>query len=215
MQIRLKALKFLGENIWASPKIKRSIKEKWFYLKKQKPSLYPLTSVDKRTHLLYLSSLYKLRLKNKQRVKKFYGNIGEGTFKKLYTIKDLSTFIGSLESRLDTLLYRLHFAATPFMARQRIYHKHFKVNNRPVKRKSLTLNVNDLISVNGSKAYKSLNADLRARTSAVTRPLVPVPSYLEVDYRTLAAILCAKPTINQVSYPFQASLTLLTEFYKK
>ena len=66
----------------------------------------------------------------KQKLKGYYGNIGEKQFRKYYEEAvrrrgDTSeNLIELLERRLDAVIYRLKFAITPFAARQFVNHGH-------------------------------------------------------------------------------------------
>ena len=73
---------------------------------------------------------YGVQLMAKQKLKGYYGNIGEKQFRKYYdeavrrrgdTGQNL---IGILECRLDALIYRMKFAPTVFSARQLVNHGH-------------------------------------------------------------------------------------------
>ena len=66
----------------------------------------------------------------KQKLKGYYGNIGEKQFRKYYEEAvrrkgDTSeNLIELLERRLDAVIYRMKFAVTPFAARQFVNHGH-------------------------------------------------------------------------------------------
>ena len=68
------------------------------------------------------NSDFGIHLKAKQRLKSHYGRIGEKqfhtTFKKAVRMKgdDGNNFVALLESRLDTVIYRLNFATSIFAA---------------------------------------------------------------------------------------------------
>ena len=56
-------------------------------------------------------------------------------------------FIGLLERRLDTVIYRAKFALTVFSARQLINHGHIKVNGKKVKISSFLVTEKDTIEI--------------------------------------------------------------------
>src|SRR6201993_1293315 len=70
------------------------------------------------------------QLMAKQKLKGYYGNIGERQFRRLFAEAarrkgDTSeNLIALLERRLDAVVYRMKFAMTPFAARQFINHGH-------------------------------------------------------------------------------------------
>ena len=78
------------------------------------------------------------QLQAKQKLKGYYGNIGEKKFHSYY--KEAvrrpgdtgENLIGILESRLDALVYRLKFVPTVFAARQFVSHGHVMVNGQKV-----------------------------------------------------------------------------------
>ena len=79
---------------------------------------------------------YGVQLMAKQKLKFYYGNISEKQFRKYYEEAvrrkgDTSeNLIELLERRLDTVIYRLKFAVTPFAARQFVSHGHLLVNGK-------------------------------------------------------------------------------------
>ena len=75
------------------------------------------------------------QLMAKQKLKGYYGNIGEKQFRKYYRRRcavgrHLGELIELLERRLDAVIYRMKFAITPFAARQFVSHGHVQVNGK-------------------------------------------------------------------------------------
>src|SRR3546814_6472703 len=72
---------------------------------------------------------YGIQLMAKQKLKGYYGNIGEKQFRKYYAeaIRRRGdtgeNLIGILESRLDAVVYRMKLVPTPFAARQFVSHR--------------------------------------------------------------------------------------------
>ncbi|MGL5784203.1 MAG: 30S ribosomal protein S4, partial [Alphaproteobacteria bacterium] len=83
-------------------------------------------------------SNYALQLAAKQKLRGYYGNIGERQFRRLYIeaarrIGDTGeNLINILERRLDAIVYRLKWVPTVFAARQFVNHGHVQVNGRRV-----------------------------------------------------------------------------------
>ncbi len=81
---------------------------------------------------------FGVQLMAKQKLKGYYGNIGEKQFRKYYDEAvrrkgDTSeNLIELLERRLDAVVYRMKFAITPFAARQFVNHGHVTVNGKRV-----------------------------------------------------------------------------------
>ena len=59
-------------------------------------------------------------------------------------------FIGLLESRLDTVVYRMNIAPTIFAARQLVSHGHIKLNGKKADIASIRLKAGDVIEVKES-----------------------------------------------------------------
>ena len=203
----------LGENLWSSSKIERFQKKKWLRVKTQGFNVhYPQTSKNQ-AHLQPSVYLYGNRLKAKQKLRKFYGNISEKSFRSLYkksVRKD--NFIGLLESRLDTIVYRMNFVPTPFAARQLINHGAFLVNGKKATIKSTLLKVGDCVEVS-DKAWSRVYHTMEKRVK-VESFIRPVPSYLEVDYSTLKGIYLYEPVFTEVPYSVPMNIDLVKEFYK-
>src|SRR5438045_6060341 len=78
------------------------------------------------------------QLMAKQKLKGYYGNIGERQFRKLYEEAARrkgdtgENLIELLEGRLDAVIYRMKFVASPFAARQLVNHGHVGLHWRRV-----------------------------------------------------------------------------------
>ena len=203
----------LGENLWSSSKIERFQKKKWLRVKTQGFNVhYPQTSKNQ-AHLQPSVYLYGNRLKAKQKLRKFYGNISEKSFRSLYkksVRKD--NFIGLLESRLDTIVYRMNFVPTPFAARQLINHGAFLVNGKKATIKSTLLKVGDCVEVS-DKAWSRVYHTMEKRVK-VESFIRPVPSYLEVNYSILKGIYLYELVFTEVPYSVPMNIDLVKEFYK-
>src|ERR671922_2930659 len=129
----------LGENIWGRPKSPLNKRE-------SRPGQHG----ERRGGKL---SDYGQQLRAKQKLKGYYGNIGERQFNRIY--KEARRFKGStsehmvglLERRLDAMVYRAKFVPTPFAARQFVNHGHVKVNGRRVNIPSFLVKPGDVIEV--------------------------------------------------------------------
>ena len=86
---------------------------------------------------------FGIQLAAKQKLKKYYGDITEKQFLKIYQAAsrkkgDTSQIlIELLERRLDAVVFRLKFAPTVFSARQLVNHGHVLVNGKVVNKKSV------------------------------------------------------------------------------
>ena len=155
------------------------------------------------------------QLMAKQKLKGYYGNIGEKQFHKYYfeavrrkgdTSENL---IDLLERRLDAVAYRMKFAITPFAARQLVNHGHLMVNGRKVNIASFLVRDGDVIEVR--EKSKQLAMVLDASQSAER----DVPEYIEVDHRAMKGRFMRTPKLSDVPYPVQMEPNLVVEFYSR
>jgi len=155
------------------------------------------------------------QLMAKQKLKGYYGNIGEKQFRKLYDEAvrrrgDTSeNLIELLERRLDAVVYRMKFAITPFASRQFINHGHILVNGRRLNIPSYSVKDGDTIEVR--EKSKQLAVVLDAAQSSER----DVPEYLEVDHRAMKGRFTRAPKFSDVPYPVQMEPNLVVEFYSR
>jgi small subunit ribosomal protein S4 len=145
----------------------------------------------------------KFRKKSTQRTvasveaKKFrmlYNNMPINQIKKLIKahgsvfLNKYHNFLISLESRLDTIIYRLHFVNSIGQARQYINHGKITVNGRILNKPSYRLKHNDVVSCVFSLRNFFLSNIIRRLLPLRTRELLYYyPLYYEVNYRILSA----------------------------
>ncbi|HEY0834672.1 MAG TPA: 30S ribosomal protein S4 [Azospirillum sp.] len=158
---------------------------------------------------------YGLQLMAKQKLKGYYGNIGEKQFRKVYheavrrkgdTGENL---IALLERRLDAVVYRMKFAPTPFAARQIINHGHILVNGRRLNVPSAQIKDGDLIEV------KTKSKQMALILESVASQERDIPEYLEVDTGALKGKFVRAPQLADVPYPVQMEPNLVIEFYSR
>lgn len=210
---KLKVCAALGENLWSSSKIERFQKKKWLRVKNQGFNIHYPQTTKNQAHLQPSVYLYGNRLKAKQKLRNFYGNISEKSFRALYkksVRKD--NLVGLLESRLDTLVYRMNFVPTPFAARQLISHGAFLVNGNKVTIKSTLLKPGDCVEV-ADKAWSRVYRTIEERIKA-EEFIRPVPSHIEVNYSILKGIYLYEPIFTEVPYSVPMNIDLVKEFYK-
>lgn len=158
---------------------------------------------------------YGIQLMAKQKLKGYYGNIGEKQFHRYYeeAIRrrgDTSeNLIGLLERRLDAVVYRLKFVPTPFAARQFISHGHIKVNGRRVTIASYLVKEGDIIEI------KEKSRDLIIVLEAVQSPERDVPEYLAVEPNRMRGTFLRTPKLQDVPYPVQMEPNLVIEYYSR
>jgi small subunit ribosomal protein S4 len=158
---------------------------------------------------------FGIQLRAKQRLKGFYGNIGERQFRRYYLEAARrkgdtgENLVGILERRLDITIYRMKFVPTVFAARQFVSHGHIKVNGKRVTIPSYLLKEGDAIEVKENS--KQLPLVLEAADSDER----DVPGYLEVDAGTKKGRFVRVPQYSDVPYAAPMSLNLVVEYYSR
>jgi small subunit ribosomal protein S4 len=158
---------------------------------------------------------FGVQLMAKQKLKGYYGNIGEKQFRKYYEEAvrrkgDTSeNLIELLERRLDCVVYRMKFAVTPFAARQFVNHGHVTVNGKRVNIPSYLVKDNDVIEV--KERSKQMTVVLDAAQSGER----DVPEYMQVDHRAMKGSFVRAPKLADVPYPVQMEPNLVVEFYSR
>ena len=158
---------------------------------------------------------FGVQLMAKQKMKGYYGNIGEKQFRKYYEEAvrrkgDTSeNLIELLERRLDCVVYRMKLAVTPFAARQFVNHGHVMVNGKRVNIGSYLVKDNDQIEV--KEKSKQLAMVLDAAQSGER----DVPEYMEIDHRAMRGKFLRAPKLADVPYPVQMEPNLVVEFYSR
>ena len=158
---------------------------------------------------------YGVQLRAKQKLKGYYGNIGERQFRRYYyeAIRRKGdsgeNMIGLLESRLDTVIYRLKFVATVFAARQFVNHGHILVNGKKVNIASYSVKVGDTIEI------KEKSRQLPVVIESINSKERDIPDYLEVDEKGVKGKFVRTPKISDVPYPVSMEPNLVIEFYSR
>ena len=158
---------------------------------------------------------YGIQLMAKQKLKGYYGTIGEKQFKKYYTeaVRKKgdtgANLIGILECRLNAVLYRMKLASTVFSCRQLINPCHVLVNGVRCNIPSRMVLVGDTV------ALKEKAKGIPAVIEATTLPERDVPDYVEVDHTKFSGSLIRIPMPDEVPYPVQMETNLVIEFYSR
>ncbi|MGE3770814.1 MAG: 30S ribosomal protein S4 [Bdellovibrionales bacterium] len=158
---------------------------------------------------------FGLQLRAKQKLKGYYGNIGERQFRKVYEEAQrrkgdsAENLIQLLERRLDAVIYRMKFAPTVFAARQIVNHGHILVNGKRLNIASYQVKDNDTIEVRGKAKQNAVIL------GAQQDQLREVPDYLTVDSDKLKGTFVRAPNLADVPYPVQMEPNLVIEFYSR
>ena len=156
-------------------------------------------------------SNYGVQLREKQKVKRFYGLL-EKQFRDTYNKAEKmagvtgENLLSLLERRFDNVVYRLGFGSSRKEARQLVTHGHFMINGKKANIPSIRLNVGDVIAVveksNSSSKFKEL-----AEKAATT------PKWLEGNTDKLEGKLIALPAREDIDLPIEEHLII--ELYSK
>ena len=158
---------------------------------------------------------YGVQLLAKQRLKGYYGNIGERQFRRVYQEAvrrrgdNDQNLVGLLESRLESLVYRAKFAPTVFAARQLVNHGHVLVNGKSVNIGSAKLKEGDVLEV------REKSKEMILVMESVASNQRDVPDYLELDGKGMRATFKRVPLLEDVPYPVQMQPKLVIEFYSR
>jgi small subunit ribosomal protein S4 len=157
---------------------------------------------------------YGTQLREKQRVRRTYGVL-EGQFRSYFAKADRmkgvtgETLLMLLESRLDSMAYRMGFATSRTEARMLVRQGHFLVNSRRVNIPSYQLRVGDEVSLR-EKSQQVLRVN-EALDGVMRRGL---PSWVELDRKAFKGIVKTQPVREELTTPtFQEHL--IVELYSK
>ena len=158
---------------------------------------------------------FGLQLMAKQKLKGYYGSIGEKQFRRYFKEADRlkgdtgQNLIGLLERRLDAVIYRACFVPTVFAARQFVNHKHVTVNGKIVNIPSYQVKEGDVIEV------KEKSRDIPMVIASVDSQEREVPDYIDSDLKSRKATFLRIPRLEDVPYPVQMEPNLVVEFYSR
>jgi len=125
------------------------------------------------------ASEYSVRLREKQKVKRYYG-IFERQFRKYFELASRrpgntgDALMTLLERRLDNVVTRLGFATSRPQARQMITHGHITVNGRKLDIPSYLVRPGDQVVVKDREHSRKL-----AASNLAAEGMPPVPEWLE------------------------------------
>jgi len=222
----------LRQNVQNRKKIYNFKKQKWqkllkYLLKlnksKRKIRMYDHSIYYKPKFTFYLNNKFRFNLQTKKRFNIFYGNFTERYLKNnvekvLKTKKSFnyfsninSCFIEIFESRIDTILYRAHFALSIRNARQFISHGQVSINHKKIKNSSHTVNKGDFININ----FKSHNLISRYLSNSKCWPIPP--KYLLINYKTYQIILLSDINYTNIifHFPFWLNINSLIKYYNR
>jgi small subunit ribosomal protein S4 len=153
-------------------------------------------------------SEYGVRLREKQKVKRFYGVYERQFIRYFHEAERLRGNTGEnllqlLERRLDNVVYKLNLASSRKEARQLIAHGHIRVNGRKVDVSDFSVKVGDKIEVKDSE--KSLK---RIRQQLESNPNFTTQAWLQLDRERPTATVVALPAREDVQIPVEEQLVV-------
>jgi small subunit ribosomal protein S4 len=153
------------------------------------------------------------QLREKQKLRRIYGVL-ERQFRKTYAQADRrkgitgENLLAILESRLDSLAYRMGFGISRSEARQVVRHNAILVNGRRVNIPSFQCRPGDVIEV-ASRAKDQLRIKAAAEAAAARS----IPEWLEVDAKALKGTFKSLPA--RTDLPSTINESLVVELYSK
>ena len=151
-------------------------------------------------------SEYGIRLREKQKVKRYYG-IFEAQFIKYFQEAERgkgntgAMLLILMERRLDNVIYKLGWAPSRPSARATVAHGHICVNGRPVDRSSYLVRVGDKITVRDAERSKKF---IKIRLDELGEP--HVQNWMRMDVGKLTADIVALPTRDDVMIPVEEQM---------
>ena len=156
---------------------------------------------------------YGVQLREKQKIRRTYGVL-ERQFRRVYAEADRRKGITGemllqlLESRLDTVAYRMGFGASRTEARQVVRHNGILVNGRRVNIPSFLCKPGDVVEV-----AAGAKEQLRVKAAAEAAEGRGFPEWIEVDAKNLKGTFKSLPARSDLSSTINESLVV--ELYSK
>ncbi|NCS64759.1 MAG: 30S ribosomal protein S4 [Hydrogenophilales bacterium CG03_land_8_20_14_0_80_62_28] len=177
-------------------------------------------SVERRNHppgqhgarQLRLSG-YGIQLREKQKIRKIYGVL-EGQFRLTYKRADQlkgvtgENLLQLLESRLDSVAYRMGFGASRAESRQVVRHNGILVNGRRVNIPSYQVKPGDVVEV-----AEKAKSHLRVKGAMEAAEGRGFPEWVAVDAKALKGTYKARPQRSELPPTINESLVI--ELYSK
>ena len=150
---------------------------------------------------------YAVRLREKQKVKRYYGVL-ERQFLIYFRMAERArtntgqALLSLLERRLDNVVWKLGFAPSHRAARQAIGHGHIYVNGRRLNRPSYLVRKSDRIGVKPSDRSRQFIRHVVGEGEVSLQP------WLQLDAKNLEGVVVALPTREDVQIPVEEQLII-------
>lgn len=156
---------------------------------------------------------YGKQLREKQKLRRIYGML-ERQFRSGYEHADQQrgvtgeNLLAFLESRLDTVAYRMGFGASRSEARQIVRHNGILVNGKRVNVPSYQVRPGDAVAV-----AEKAKAQLRIKASVEAAESRGFPEWIEVDTKAMKGVFKTRPQRSEL--PSTINESLVVELYSK
>ena len=156
---------------------------------------------------------YGVQLREKQKIRRTYGVL-ERQFRKVYAEADRrkgqtgENLLQLLESRLDTVAYRMGFGASRAEARQLVRHNGVLVNGKRVNIPSYDLRPGDTVEL-----AEKTRGHLRVKAALEAAESRGFPEWVEVDAKSGKGVFKAFPA--RTDLPATINESLVVELYSR
>lgn len=156
---------------------------------------------------------YGVQLREKQKIRRTYGVL-ERQFRKIYAEADRrkgqtgENLLQLLESRLDTVAYRMGFGASRAEARQLVRHNGVLVNGRRVNIPSYDMRPGDVVELS-----EKARGHLRVKAALEAAESRGFPEWLEMDPKAGKGVFKAYPARTEL--PATINESLVVELYSR
>lgn len=156
---------------------------------------------------------YGVQLREKQKIRRTYGVL-ERQFRKIYAEADRrkgqtgENLLQLLESRLDTVAYRMGFGASRAEARQLVRHNGVLVNGRRVNIPSYDMRPGDVVELS-----EKARGHLRVKAALEAAESRGFPEWLDMDPKAGKGVFKAYPARTEL--PATINESLVVELYSR
>jgi small subunit ribosomal protein S4 len=156
---------------------------------------------------------YGVQLREKQKVRKMYGLLERQFRRYFYDAERKKGITGEvllqlIETRLDTIVFRMGFAPNRRRARQMVRHGHILVNGKAVNLPSYAVREGDMVEVEESSRDIPEIGDSLAKSEHRG-----IPGWVEVDGAHFRGKVLHIPSRDEIQLPVQEQL--IVELYSK
>jgi len=157
-------------------------------------------------------TVYGQQLLEKQKIQKHYGILERQmrrTFEKAQRMGGVTgtNLLMLLESRLDTVIYRLGYANTIFAARQLVSHGHVLVDGKACNIPSFQVKPGMTVSI------REKSRKIPMIEQGAENPPAMIPEYLERAPKSFEGRMVSQPTLETI--PFKADTAGVIGFYSR